>query len=483
MFKTSAMSNVACSPATNQPAVWDHHHFGNVQTTEICYFSVTSRCVNEEKGCPRLHAKHHYHWQISENFENWVNLPRLQVEALETAFCFPAETRIILPPFLKTGTAPVNVVERVMSHKMWIADFEQMSLESPESACVFHLRRLCTEKNHETITKSSNFQWFFCDANSNWVEYGKHDTCGNFVCNPSINSSQIEQHFLSMPHLPLTYQMSQNTYVIDFKCMQQTNNRTGFQRKIRRRPEYDCSLLHFHTLGTDDTMNLGDLTSVIKFLSMQKTNASENAILPQSVNGDSFFSREFPSIWEPMHLKERVCRVKLSPSSREFKAVVNYLKQYFSPKLEQVERIQHPFLWQALKNKIIDMMRIYDDLNKVNIQWLFHGTTFNAVDSIIKDNFDWRLHGTRVGQIYGRGTYFTSDACMAYNYCTSDFAGCKYLFLARVAVGTITAGNPHMVRPPLNPNTGQMFDSTGTDTVIVKYDKQEYYPEYLITFS
>lgn len=118
---------------------------------------------------------------------------------------------------------------------------------------------------------------------------------------------------------------------------------------------------------------------------------------------------------------------------------------------------------------------------------LFHGTNFSVIECICAKNFDWRLHGSVTGRKYGRGSYFAVDAAKALCHSQPDSGKRKYLFVAKVIVGTVVKGHSTMVRPPRNQETGQLYDSTVDDdirpTIIVKYDKQEYYPEYLLTFE
>ncbi|KAG7172692.1 mono-ADP-ribosyltransferase PARP12-like 1, partial [Homarus americanus] len=127
-----------------------------------------------------------------------------------------------------------------------------------------------------------------------------------------------------------------------------------------------------------------------------------------------------------------------------------------------------------------------NDLSKVNEQYLFHGTKHSVIDLICSENLDWRLFGRNVGNAYGQGTYFANNAKLSDSYSKTDDSGLRAMFIVYVLVGTMTVGNRSMEFPPTNTTTGRCFDSTCNDrhdsTIIVKYNKDEYYPAYLVKY-
>ena len=72
-----------------------------------------------------------------------------------------------------------------------------------------------------------------------------------------------------------------------------------------------------------------------------------------------------------------------------------------------------------------------------------------------------------------------------YSDCNSNDQ--KFMMVASVLVGYTTKGSSSMTRPPLNSATGMLYDTTVDDEKnprrFVKYDKQEYYPEYVIEYT
>ena len=60
------------------------------------------------------------------------------------------------------------------------------------------------------------------------------------------------------------------------------------------------------------------------------------------------------------------------------------------------------------------------------------------------------------------------------------------MFVVDVLVGKCALGKPNMLRPPVNPSTNLLYDTTVDNLrntkVYVKYDSQEYYPEYVVEY-
>nr|XP_053657482.1 protein mono-ADP-ribosyltransferase PARP12-like isoform X3 [Cherax quadricarinatus]XP_053657483.1 protein mono-ADP-ribosyltransferase PARP12-like isoform X3 [Cherax quadricarinatus] len=437
----------------NPRTLWSHYLQGDVSVPEICYYSVEEMCKYEESGCQRLHSTQHFHWQVNDQGNRWLNLRQDQVTCLEQSYCNPSHDGIDL---VRLDPATLNISVRglliLMGRDVWHADFKAMNLTNSSKTRTLPIRRLCTEAVSGHVIKPANFIWYFLDANNKWVKYGNVDTEGKKHLISSLTTDDIEKHFKQNTTGNLPFRNSKFIYCLDFNTMTQTNLNTNVRRAVRRRPE--------------------------PHLPVEKAEKGEGRKTLV----------DLPSYWEVMQPEERVRLVTLAPSSSEYLAVVGLLaRKVQSSSVMKVQRIQNPFLWQALQNKIKELIAVYGVESKVNIRQLFHGTGHKVVPSICAENFDWRLHGSSSGQSFGQGTYFSSDAAYSYRYCRPDDSGMKYMFIARTAVGSIVCGNSSMVRPPTNPATNRPFDSTVNNvvnpTIIVKYDKQEYYPEYILTLT
>ena len=125
----------------------------------------------------------------------------------------------------------------------------------------------------------------------------------------------------------------------------------------------------------------------------------------------------------------------------------------------------------------------------VNEKKLFHGTTPDAVEAICRHNFDWRLHGKNRTS-FGEGSYFARDASYSHAYAKVDASGSRYMFVAKVLVGSYTKGHPSYRRPPqkIPSDPGSdLYDSCvnnlSNPSIFVVFDTDQFYPEYVITYS
>lgn len=442
---------------------WSSDFNGDVTLDEICYDSVENLCSYEESGCWRLHSNFHFYWQVRPTTGgekcHWINLTEKQALALEKAFCDPYVDKAPLPA-LDPSTLPLSskgLLKTLNGRAQWEANFNRMQLkpvQESKNLTPLHLRRLCTEisSNHPTIPEACIFKWFFRDTNKKWIEYGNTDSTGKEKLKCSITSSDIEKHLKENGEDSIIQFSNQSfTYILDLYNMTQTNLETNATRKVRRRPQ-------------------------------SHLNESSSS---SSSQGDG----DLPVTWEPMQNEEIFRRVVLSQSSQEYQGLLSHIANNGGNGINvvQIERVQNPFLWRAFQNKLKEMLSLYKDSSIVNVRQLFHGTNPDTVSKICQENFDWRLHGTNAGQACGRGTYFSPFASTSHGYARPDATGARYMFIARVAVGTMTGGNSSMSRPPINTQYNVPYDATvnsiSNPSIIVKYDKQEYFPEYIITIK
>ena len=428
--------------------VWSHELYGNVTIPEICYKSVEELCDQEDNSCQRLHAIRHFHWQVQDSKKNWLNLSDEHVLALEENFCDVYETKA-KPPALDPSEVKRSQkgLLLLLGRLKWTADFNKMELTHSDKPDRLKIRRLCTETVNVPLVEPSTMLWYFHDKNAKWVKYGNVDTTGQENLVSSKTSDDLEIDFKRDPTQTINFKNAEFNYDLDFTVMKQKNLKTNVMRDVRRRP-------------------------MVHLKKKSKTTAHN----------------EFPDTWDPMQPTDRKLLVTLAHSSDEYKAVETLIQNKGANfNILKVERVQNPYLWKALENKIQEMALILKDMNSVNVQQLFHGTNPSVVQNICDENFDWRLHGTNVGQVYGRGTYFSPYPKTADSYARADSSNQKYMFIAKVAIGSVILGNSGMPRPPINPQTNVPFDSTvdnvANPNIIVKYDKQEYYPQYVLTYN
>ncbi|XP_059543639.1 protein mono-ADP-ribosyltransferase PARP14-like isoform X2 [Myotis daubentonii] len=197
---------------------------------------------------------------------------------------------------------------------------------------------------------------------------------------------------------------------------------------------------------------------------------------------------ENPSHWSDMK-QQRVCLVELQPGQPEYSKVADAFNQTCSQfKIEKIERIQNPSLWQSYQTK----KKTMDDKNghTQNEQLLFHGTDADSLPHVNQHGFN-RSYAGKNATNYGKGTYFAVHASYSARdtYCRPDANGKKHMYYGRVLTGLYTLGNPSFLEPPpKNPQNPLDLYDTVTDNVstpnlfVVFYDYQAY-PEYLITFK
>ncbi|KAK4321751.1 hypothetical protein Pmani_007489 [Petrolisthes manimaculis] len=415
---------------------------GDVEIPEICVYSVNDRCTNEKKGCKYLHAKSLFHWQC-EKKKKWYNLRIYQSKCIETAYREVAKEGVTIPPLdaRKIESHNQKILD-LLGTNSWKADFQRMNMRNP-SGSELKIRRISTASSVvSSLPQATVYNWYFGDENDSWIPYGQVDSLGKqqYVCN--ITSADIEKQFLKDSTQPMIISNAQYNYQLDFQQMTQTNLTTHKMRKVRRRPA---------------------------MLSYQKTGMDRN-------------DDKLPKHWRPMQADQTHVLIELDKGTQEYQDVVGRVRLTL-PRVTifSVKRLQNQYLWRLMQYKKADLLRSYSNY-QLNVQKLFHGTNLSLIDGICKENIDGRKCLNKM-QIYGKGTYFSNSAATAQSHCSSDGNG-SFLLLAEVIIGEVTSGHSNLSRPPPNPVTGALFDTTvdniTTPTIFVKYEKEEYYPEYVV---
>ncbi|XP_064107836.1 protein mono-ADP-ribosyltransferase PARP12-like isoform X1 [Macrobrachium nipponense] len=216
---------------------WFNEVSGDVVLPEICFDSVEGICKNEMKGCPRLHAKSHFHWQVLGEDKIWYNFYEDLVMHLERRFCDPACDVISLHLSNTPTLDPLakNIL-KLLGVDVWKADFESMTLHNISQNKKLKLRRLCTQKMSSQMTKENTYLWYFKDINQEWILYGGVDSTQNNKMKSSLSSVDIEEQFSKNPSASLKFSTNYFEYILDFTNMCQTNLQTNVSRKVCRRP-------------------------------------------------------------------------------------------------------------------------------------------------------------------------------------------------------------------------------------------------------
>ncbi|XP_037802440.1 protein mono-ADP-ribosyltransferase PARP12-like isoform X2 [Penaeus monodon] len=203
---------------------------GTVYIPEICYNSVENKCYNER--CQRLHSNLPFHWQVSVDGVNWINLHKSHVGHLEKEFSDPNTIRTALP--VPKGKDVHKKLLKLLGPSKCVADFEDMQITSPGLRTPLQLRRIALEQGSSDAEKL--FLWYFLDGNNKWVQYGEVDTTKRTFLKSSITSEDIEKHYIQNPQKLMTFKNDLFTYELDFVQMKQENQSTNVVRDVRRRP-------------------------------------------------------------------------------------------------------------------------------------------------------------------------------------------------------------------------------------------------------
>uniref|UniRef100_A0A8C5SFI7 Poly [ADP-ribose] polymerase n=1 Tax=Laticauda laticaudata TaxID=8630 RepID=A0A8C5SFI7_LATLA len=193
-----------------------------------------------------------------------------------------------------------------------------------------------------------------------------------------------------------------------------------------------------------------------------------------------------PEQWEDMkgsHAK----LVPLQPAGGEYKDVEKIFRIGCPTfRIEKIERVQNPYLWQAyqVKKKQIKTQNGHENNEKV----LFHGTPRSTLVPIYQNGFNRSYAGKNAAMI-GNGTYFAvnSNYSAKDTYSTPDQNGRKYMYVARVLTGNYCIGKSGQITPPSKNNDGfnlydSVTDNMNQPSMFVIFHDAQAYPEYLITF-
>ncbi|XP_070559982.1 protein mono-ADP-ribosyltransferase PARP12-like [Ptychodera flava] len=335
------------------------------------------------------------------------------------------------------------------------------------------IRRLSTKSSMEVKQSKLAVEWLWYWKNDNgWRQYGEQGGEGS----STIRSHEIEQQYQNFKKdgepLEVPFSVGLNeSFVLNFGQMTQTNAATTKKREVRRRPKYlsdsDIDTIKKEITskpqqsGTAKTSNIPQIQSKMKNWDQTQPDQGGYSLATLSEVGDT--SAEYNEV-----------------TSRFLETIPDAL-------IVSVERVQNTSLWGFFEKRYETMKTKSRDAN-VDVRHLFHGTTEELVDVICRQNFDWRLSGVRVGTLFGKGSYFAQTAKYSDSYvATNDLY--KMMFLTRVLVGEFAQGNPAYVRPPpKNPEdpNGDMYDScvnnTQDPTIYVVFESSQAYPEYIITY-
>ncbi|KAJ1165263.1 hypothetical protein NDU88_005691 [Pleurodeles waltl] len=312
----------------------------------------------------------------------------------------------------------------------------------------------------EMDISDTQWGWFYLAECGKWHLYQTDTTV---QC--SISSEEIEYWYKLHPMGTVNFNTVKFNYVINFAEMNQTNVMTGKSRPVKRAP-FSISAFSY---------------------------VCGNEAIP------------VPSHWENVTKEEPYQLIILDKNTNEYKEVAGLFgKTMDSQRILNIRRIQNLDLWEFFCRKKAQLKR-KRRVAFIDERMLFHGTSNEFVEAICSYNFDWRLSGMH-GSMYGKGTYFATNAMHSSPYCIErekngdalkvhgvtqkKICAAKWwktMILARVLVGESAVGHPNYLRPPSKDGSivnlyDSCVDSTSDQKIYVIFDANQIYPEYVIEF-
>jgi hypothetical protein len=170
----------------------------------------------------------------------------------------------------------------------------------------------------------------------------------------------------------------------------------------------------------------------------------------------------------------------LSPNDTDYEIIESKFNEYYPKHIITIDRIQvieNKYLWLMFQLKKEEMISLQGFCHEKH---LFHGTKASNIDLICSNNFNWRFFGRNRGFKFGEGVSFSPRSSYASHFSDQNINGNNKMFLVRVLQCKVSYVG---LFPPALPPYG--FDTTCNvkGTVIVKYDDNTFYPEYLITYT
>ncbi|XP_034542084.1 protein mono-ADP-ribosyltransferase PARP12-like isoform X2 [Notolabrus celidotus] len=435
---------------------------------EICLFFLRGDCRYKEK-CARDHWNLPYRWQVlGSDGVTWKDLP--DMEDIEKAYCDPGrDTSCVDQPTHTLGTFRFLSL-RGTSPKEPPVDFTTMT---QGGSPVRRLSTVSTALRPPHFILTTQWLWYWKVDDVEWREFGQ----GVADTSASVTSQTLENVFLEDSDTEIPFDADGQKYILNFKGepgdhqMYQQNVQYKTKREVRRRP-------HF--------VSAQDVEKELKSESAQCSSTAESV----------------PPVWDKNALPNFGYKLVPLTDGEDYNMIeMLFMRTMPKSKIHKIRRIQNPSLWRVFQWQK-EQMKGRNGGKPVNQLYLFHGTRQSLIDAICDQNFDWRMCGVN-GTLYGKGSYFARDASYSDRYVpysdkdtpdsdldentTVNRQPVKTMFVALVLVGEYTQGNSSYVRPPPKEDSKTHYDSCvdreSDPSIYVVFEKQQIYPEYLITYS
>jgi len=315
-----------------------------------------------------------------------------------------------------------------------------------------------------------------------------------------LHSAQLESAYIAQ--LPTTtLNINGHDYTVDFKTMQQTNNKTKFSRKISREVK-----------GSDGSkLGTGTPTSTSGGKRPPRPSSASMGLNPGGVGALSL-PPPMMTTTSPMpmdsHASDPTMACPITPGQTNNLELIPITKN--SPewtdietkfnktmagkgKIESIVKVSNKNLWKKFVLERDQVMeKNNNDQSITYTRLLFHGTRNTTPDLIYNSESGFMMQFCSKG-MWGIGTYFAEKSVYSNDYCHTTSNGKKQMFLAVVITGDFYDCKPdNSLKVPPERTTKktnmavERYDSvsgiTNGSRVYIVYENNKAYPLYLITY-
>ncbi|CAM5169543.1 unnamed protein product [Eretmochelys imbricata] len=411
----------------------------------ICDSFLLGQCLERER-CPRHHTPNPFHWQMRRQADGvWLSIGTSAQQHLENLYC-------------STSHHSVELVDK--AGLSWTLNLNSMDLKPTQ--LYDRVRRLSNSGD------PSRSPYFPAEWQVYWEEWGEW---GEWL----MYEEPVRWELLAAFEKGMwnhAFELRGRLYNVDLKKMTQRNVRTGFTRRILRRPIFRPSWRLAPHLRTGPGATL----------------SSPSAIPGEDPQGT--YWGPYPASWVPKApVGTMYTLAEVAPAERAYETTCTLFHKTLAEDkalVLAVYRVRNDYLWQKYCGQKKFMAQIRPCASRCFLErHLFHGTMASKVQPICEMNFDPRVSGEN-GEAYGQGSYFATDASYSHTYAKLGEDSLCHMFLAKVLVGRWARGKPRFRRPP-PAHDGRLYDSC-TDCakkpqIFVIFDSCQCYPYFLIRYK
>ncbi|XP_074832065.1 protein mono-ADP-ribosyltransferase TIPARP-like [Carettochelys insculpta] len=421
-------------------------HVHQADGIRICDGFLLGHCPHREL-CPLHHTRYPFHWQLRHGGQAaWRSLSDSSQRHLEKLYS-------------NAQTSLVRFSDR--NGAFGLLDLGTMELSY--AGLVSRVRRLGSTTDWKQNPRFHTRWEVYWKGGDSWQRY----------------EEPVRHSLLAALEREPTFQFQGQLYTTDLQPLQQSTQGQGSVHPIQlqRRPTYRplaCMARYLRTVPRDSWGTFHPSTSTIPGESPSDGYCGPYpaAWLPPLPHGQAFLHAEVAS---SEVLYREICELFHATVPEDTALVL------------RVYRIRNDALWEKYSSQKECMSQGRSAREKRLLErHLFHGTTAHNVESICRANFNPRLAGKH-GSHYGRGSYFAATADYAHSFTLANHAGQRYMFLAKVLVGTWVQGRPEYTQPPAGEPGGRGYDSCSDaarePALWVIFNSSQCYPYFVICYK